>query len=120
MENVEGILTKNDGKFKDAVMSEIRSIIDDTEVPAMLTYLRELVQKTICVDENYKWCLLSKIGMELCQDTEEYKNKYFKTIDKQFKQITKKLNYKLSKSDERINTIRHGLLFLQHSKQVMR
>lgn len=117
MENVEGILTKNDGKFKDAVMSEIRSIIDDTEVPAMLTYLRELVQKTICVDENYKWCLLSKIGMELCQDTEEYKNKYFKTIDKQFKQITKKLNYKLSKSDERINTIRHGLLFLQHSKQ---
>ena len=117
MENVEGILTKNDGKFKDAVMSEIRSIIDDTEVPAMLTYLRELVQKTICVDENYKWCLLSKIGMELCQDTEEYKNKYFKTIDKQFKQITKKLNYKLSKSDERINTIRHGLLFLQHSKE---
>lgn len=117
MENVEGILTKNDGKFKDAVMSEIRSIIDDTEVPAMLTYLRELVQKTICVDENYKWCLLSKIGMELCQATEEYKNKYFKTIDKQFKQITKKLNYKLSKSDERINTIRHGLLFLQHSKQ---
>ena len=117
MENVEGILTKNDGKFKDAVMSEIRSIIDDTEVPAMLTYLRELVQKTICVDENYKWCLLSKIGMELCQDTEEYKNEYFKTIDKQFKQITKKLNYKLSKSDERINTIRHGLLFLQHSKQ---
>lgn len=117
MENVEGILTKNDGKFKDAVMSEIRSIIDDTEVPAMLTYLRELVQKTNCVDENYKWCLLAKIGMELCQDTEEYKNKYFKTIDKQFKQITKKLNYKLSKSDERINTIRHGLLFLQHSKQ---
>ena len=117
MENVEGILTKNDGKFKDAVMSEIRSIIDDTEVPAMLTYLRELVQKTNCVDENYKWCLLAKIGMELCQDTEEYKNKYFKTIDKQFKQITKKLNYKLSKSDGRINTIRHGLLFLQHSKQ---
>lgn len=117
MENVEGILTKNDGKFKDAVMSEIRSIIDDTEVPAMLTYLRELVKKTNSVDENYKWCLLAKIGMELCQDTDEYKNKYFKTIDKQFKQITKKLNYKLSKSDERINTIRHGLLFLQHSKQ---
>lgn len=117
MENVEGILTKNNGKFKDAVMSEIRSIIDDTEIPAMLTYLRELVQKTNCVDENYKWCLLAKIGMELCQDCENYKNKYFKTIDKQFKQITKKLNYKLSKSDERINTIRHGLLFLQHSKQ---
>lgn len=34
MENVTGILTKNEGKFKDAVMSEIRSIIDDAEVPA--------------------------------------------------------------------------------------
>ena len=43
MENVTGILTKNEGKFKDAVMSEIRSIIDDAEVPAMLTYLRGLM-----------------------------------------------------------------------------
>ena len=117
MENVEGILTKDKGKFKDAVMSEIRSIIDDAEVPAMLAYLRDLFAKMEAVDENYKNCLLAKIGMELCQDLDTYRNRYFKAIDKQFKQITKKLNYKSSKSDEGINTIRHGLLFLQHNKQ---
>lgn len=45
MENVEGILTKNEGKVKDVVMNEIRSIIDDVELPAMLTYLRELMSR---------------------------------------------------------------------------
>lgn len=117
MENVTGILTKNEGKFKDAVMSEIRSIIDDAEVPAMLTYLRGLMGRVDNLNENYKSCLLAKIGMELTQDSEVEKTKFFKAIDKQFKQITKKLDYKMSKSDEKINTIRHGLLFLQHSKQ---
>lgn len=117
MENVTGILTKNEGKFKDAVMSEIRSIIDDAEVPAMLTYLRGLMGRVNNLNENYKSCLLAKIGMELTQDSEVEKTKFFKAIDKQFKQITKKLDYKMSKSDEKINTIRHGLLFLQHSKQ---
>ena len=117
MENVTGILTKNDGKFKDAVISEIRSIIDDAEVPAMLTYLRGLMGRVDNLDENYKSSLVAKIGMELTRDSEAEKTKFFKAIDKQFKQITKKLNYKMSKSDEKINTIRHGLLFLQHSKQ---
>ena len=117
MENVTGILTKNDGKFKDAVISEIRSIIDDAEVPAMLTYLRGLMGRVDNLDENYKSSLVAKIGMELTRDSETEKTKFFKAIDKQFKQITKKLNYKMSKSDEKINTIRHGLLFLQHSKQ---
>lgn len=117
MENVEGILTKNEGKFKDAVMSEIRSIIDDAELPAMLAYLRGLMSRVADVDENYKTCLLAKVCMELCRDTETHRSKYFKTIDKQFKSITKKLNYKSSKSDVNINTIRHGLLFLQHDKQ---
>ena len=117
MENVTGILTKNDGKFKDAVISEIRSIIDDAEVPAMLTYLRGLMGRVDNLDENYKSSLVAKIGMELTRDSEAEKTKFFKAIDKQFKQITKKLNYKMSKSDEKINTIRQGLLFLQHSKQ---
>ncbi len=117
MENVEGILTKNEGKVKDVVMNEIRSIIDDVELPAMLTYLRELMSRIKNVDENYKICLLEKISMELCRDSEKHRNSYFKTVEKQFKQITKKIDYKSSKTDVNINTIRHGLLFLRHNKQ---
>ncbi len=117
MENVTGILTKNEGKFNDAVMHEIRSIIDDNEVPKMMRYVKELLSRQGHITLYYKNCLIDKIGMELCKDSDLYRIQYFKTIDKKFKSLTKKLNYSDSKSDDKINTIRHGLLFLQHAKQ---
>lgn len=117
MENVSGILTKNEGKFKDAVMNEIRSIIDDSEVPAMLSYIHGLLVRSQDIDDNYRNCIFAKIGMELCREADTHKDDFFKSIDKQFKLITKMLDYKSSKSDDKINTIRHGILFLQHDKQ---
>ena len=43
MENVKGLLTKDKGHFKSAIMREIRSIIDDSALPPMLLYVDGLL-----------------------------------------------------------------------------
>ena len=42
MENVKGILTKEEGKIKELILQEINSIIDVNEVPKLISYLRSL------------------------------------------------------------------------------
>lgn len=117
MENVAGILTKDHGKFKDAVMNEIRSIIDDKEVPQMIDYLNGLLIRT--KSDFVKSCYIAKINMELADDKkmEKYRDEYFSLIDKQYKELTKQIEYQKSKSDVNVNTIRHGLNLLKRSKE---
>lgn len=117
MENVAGILTKDHGKFKDAVMNEIRSIIDDEEVPQMIDYLNGLLIRT--KSDFVKSCYIAKINMELADDKkmEQYRDEYFTLIDKQYKELTKQIEYQKSKSDVNVNTIRHGLNLLKRSKE---
>ena len=117
MENVAGILTKDHGKFKDAVMNEIRSIIDDEEVPQMIDYLNGLLIRT--KSDFVKSCYIAKINMELADDKkmEKYRDEYFSLIDKQYKDLTKQIEYQKSKSDVNVNTIRHGLNLLKRSKE---
>jgi DNA (cytosine-5)-methyltransferase 1 len=114
MENVTGILTKDGGRFKEAVINEIRSIIDDKEVPTMMQYLTRLLDETATV--FVKDCIVSKVAMTVCEDEsyDGYAKRYFQAIESQFKGITKNLSLKESKSDKNINTIRHGLNFLKH------
>lgn len=45
MENVKGLLTKDKGRFKEAIMREIRSIIDDKNVPSFLRFLEKFLNK---------------------------------------------------------------------------
>lgn len=117
MENVAGILTKDHGKFKDAVMNEIRSIIDDEEVPQMVDYLNGLLIRT--KSDFVKSCYIAKINMELADDKkmEKYRDEFFSLIDKQYKELTKQIEYQKSKSDVNVNTIRHGLNLLKRSKE---
>ncbi len=114
MENVTGILTKDGGRFKEAVINEIRSIIDDKEVPTMMQYLTRLLDETATT--FVKDCIVSKVAMTVCEDEsyDGYAKRYFQAIESQFKGITKNLSLKESKSDKNINTIRHGLNFLKH------
>ena len=118
MENVEGILTKDHGKFKDAVMNEIRSIIDDAEVPAMRTYIEKLLNNRHASDFVRK-CFVAKFNLEVAEgDAEkEIRNTYFALIENQYKNLTKKLDLKTSASNKDINTIRHGLLFLNRCEE---
>ena len=115
MENVSGILTKDKGKFKDAVMKEIRSIIDDNEIPRLLTFLEETPMKS----EFIHSCIIAKIKLELANDAQEdkFRNDFIQLIETQYKSLTKQLAYQTSKSDKNVNTIRHGLNLLRRKKE---
>lgn len=116
MENVKGLLTKDKGRFKDAIMREIRSIIDDEALPGMLLYVEKLLSRQ--VSPFLKNCYIAKIRMEVTEDdsAQKYKDQFFQTLEAQFRAITRKIDYRLSKSDEKINSIRHGLNLLRHAE----
>ena len=114
MENVSGILTKDKGKFKDAVMNEIRSIIDDRQIPGFLEFLKRTPMRS----EFIRSCIIAKVNMELADDDDEqYRNELIQIIEARYKELTKQLAYQKSKSDKNVNTIRHGLNLLKRSKE---
>ncbi len=117
MENVKGLLTKDKGHFKDAILKEIRSIIDDRNVPQFLTYLESMLTQT--ASQFVKNCILTKIRMEIGSEKEAEiaRNEYFTYLENQFRNITRKIDYKLSKSDSQIATIRHGLNLLRQTEE---
>lgn len=114
MENVKGLLTKDKGKFKDAIMREIRSIIDDSNIPNFILYLANMLDKS--ASPFVKSCILSKVKIEVSNDKDAFqeRDRFFSTIEAKFKSITRKIDYRLSKSDIHISTIRHGLNLLSH------
>lgn len=114
MENVSGILTKDKGKFKDAVMNEIRSIIDDRQIPEFVDFLKRIPMRS----EFIRSCIIAKVNMELAdEDDEQYSNELIQIIDERYKELTKQIAYQKSKSDKNVNTIRHGLNLLKRSKE---
>lgn len=112
MENVSGILTKDHGRFKDAVMNEIRSIIDDRAVDNLLSYLQQMLDNTST--DFVKSCYLAKIKLEITEN-ENFRDAYFSAIESEFKELTKQMEFQKSKSDKNVNTIRHGLNLLKRS-----
>lgn len=117
MENVKGLLTKDKGKFKEAILREIRSIIDDKNIPSFLLYLSGLLDRNS--SSFVKNCLLTKVKMEVADDdTVRFeRDNYFANLEAQFKAITRKIDYRLSKSDINIATIRHGLNLLRRTEE---
>lgn len=115
MENVKGLLTKDKGKFKEAIIKEIRSIIDDKQIPAFVSYLEKMLNRLH--SPFVKACFLNKFQMEVADDTEapKYRELFFQAIEAQFKVITRKIDYRLSKSNPKVCTIRHGLNLLKLS-----
>lgn len=117
MENVAGILTKDHGKFKDAVMNEIRSIIDDQEIPHMMNYLNEMLVRI--KSEFVRSCYIAKINIELADEAEEsrFRDDFIQLVEAQYRVLTKQIDYQKSKSDINVNTIRHGLNLLRHARE---
>lgn len=117
MENVKGLLTKDKGHFKDAILREIRSIIDDKNIPSFLVFLTRMMDKN--ASPFIKNCILTKVKMEVADDdtacTE--RDNYFSILENQFKAITRKIDYRLSKSNINIATIRHGLNLLRRTDE---
>ncbi|MEZ4884773.1 MAG: DNA cytosine methyltransferase [Chitinophagales bacterium] len=119
MENVRGILTKEKGKIKELVLKEINAIIDIKEIPKLNTFLKQL-KTTNKQDEFLIDCLIKRIELEQFSEkkAEEAKEIFINMVESKFRQLTPKIvDYKTSKTDERVSTIRHGFNLLQRNKQ---
>jgi DNA (cytosine-5)-methyltransferase 1 len=117
MENVKGILTKENGKIKDLIIQEINSIVDIKEMPILISFIKKLkVEGNSFLFE----CIIKSIEIESLNDNELEvgRNEYIRFVDSRFKQITPKIaDYKTSKTDSSINTIRHGFNILARTKE---
>ncbi len=115
MENVKGLLTKDKGHFIEAIKEEIRSIIDIDMVPELINYIEQIL---VDVPDLIRNGIILKVKMELStgKDYVPLEKQYCGILEEQLKNITKQLDYKISKSSRNINTIRHGLRLLSHSQ----
>lgn len=116
MENVKGILTKDEGRIKERILREIRSIVDDAKMSTLLAFLNDHLK--VNINEWLYDCLYTKMCMEdINADMDKLYATYFNNLEQQLKNVTKHLPYSVSKSDVSVNTVRHGLLLLSAKKQ---
>lgn len=116
MENVKGILTKDEGRIKERILSEIRSIIDEMKIGQLYAFLEDYI-KPLLPASLYS-SLYLRINMET--EDEEWNKKFemfFNNLEQQLKDVTRNLPYSISKSNKSVNTIRHGLLLLRMKQQ---
>lgn len=117
MENVKGILTKENGKIKDLIIQEINSIVDIKEIPVLVSFIRKMKSdKNSFLLES----IIKRVEIEKLRDAEIEigREEFIRFVDNRFKQLTPKIaDYKTSKTDSRINTIRHGFNILARTKE---
>ena len=117
MENVKGILTKEKGKIKDLIIQEINSIVDIKEIPVLVSFIRKMKSDS---NSFLLECIVRRVEIEKLRDAdiEIGREEFVRYVDSRFKQLTPKIaDYKTSKTDSRINTIRHGFNILARSKE---
>lgn len=116
MENVKGILTKDEGRIKERILREIRSIVDDAKMNQLYAFLDDVLKPQMPTSLYY--ALYIRLCMETSTDNWDKQNEiFFENLEQQLKDVTKHLPYSISKSDESVNTIRHGLLLLKMKRQ---
>ena len=114
MENVKGILTKENGKIQELILEDINSIVDVKEIPQLTKFLK-IFKKTNQREEFLIDSLSKRIEIEQFSEkkSEKAKEAYIKSIESKFRQLTPKIvDYKTSKTDDRVSTIRHGFNLL--------
>ncbi len=120
MENVKGILTKEGGKIKEMILQEIRSIVDLQEFHQILHFVSNL--KKIQKEQSFIlecYSLRLQFEREIDKDLEKLKEKYISDIENKFRQLTPKIvDYKTSKTDPNISTIRHGFNLLKRETEL--
>lgn len=116
MENVKGILTKDEGRIKERILREIRSIVDDAKMNQLYAFLDDVLKPQMPISLYY--ALYIRLCMETSTENWDKQNEiFFENLEQQLKDVTKHLPYSISKSDESVNTIRHGLLLLKMKQQ---
>ncbi|KEZ94455.1 DNA (cytosine-5-)-methyltransferase [Nonlabens ulvanivorans] len=117
MENVKGILTKEKGKIKELIIKEINSIVDTKEIPLLISFIKKIRKESnsFLFDSIIKRVELEKL---LEKDKETGKADFISFVENRFRKLTPKIaDYKTSKTDENINTIRHGFNLLARAKE---
>jgi DNA (cytosine-5)-methyltransferase 1 len=117
MENVKGILTKEDGRIKELIIQEINSIIDLKEIPLLVSFIKKIKKEnnSFLLDSIIKSIEVESIKKS---DIEVGREDFIRFVDNKFKQLTPKIaDYKTSKTDSSINTIRHGFNMLARTKE---
>ncbi len=118
MENVKGLLTKDKGRFKVEIMREMRSIVNEPIVGSFLRFADNLL--THQCSSFYARAFMLKLQLEITEDDKRaliLKEQFFDLLDNQLRAVTIQIEYRVSKSDHRINTIRHGLKLLRRNEQ---
>ena len=120
MENVKGILTKEGGKIKEMILQEIKSIVDLKEFYQLINFLAKLRKaendKSFTLD-----CYSLRMQFESAdeKELEKLRDNYIQIVEKKFRLLTPKIaDYKTSKTDVNINTIRHGFNLLKRNKEL--
>lgn len=120
MENVKGILTKEGGKIGEMILQEIRSIVDLKEFSQLVNfvaYLRKIETEKTFILECYTLRLQFETALE--KQLEELKDKYIDVIESRFRALVPKIvDYKTSKTDSNISTIRHGFNLLKRTHEL--
>ena len=117
MENVKGILTKEGGQIKELVLKEINSIVDIKAIPSLNVFMKRIRKESTSFVLD---CLAKRVELEklLEKDKDIGREEFIRFVDNKFKKITPKIaNYKTSKTDPNINTIRHGFNLLARKKE---
>jgi DNA (cytosine-5)-methyltransferase 1 len=120
MENVKGILTKEGGKIQEMILQEIRSIIDINEFHKILN----LVSRIKILDKKNSFlidCYTQRLQFEVANETDLgiIKERYISNIENKFRLLVPKfIDYKTSKTDPSISTIRHGFNLLKREKEL--
>ncbi|MEO6540343.1 MAG: DNA cytosine methyltransferase [Ferruginibacter sp.] len=120
MENVKGILTKEGGKICEMILQEIRSIVDLKEFHQLINFvaqLRKQERKEAFILDCYSLRLQFETATE--KDIEGLKEKYIQSVENKFRVLTPKIvDYKTSKTDPSISTIRHGFNLLKREHEL--
>jgi len=114
MENVKGLLTKDKGKFKERIVSRILSIIDSEKKDKLYKFVHD--EPMAGKSSLFMRCIDAKLHFEIEDDnqSQKYVDAFFSAIDELFKDLTRNIDYRTSKTDIDINTIRHGINLLKH------
>lgn len=120
MENVKGILTKEGGKIREMILQEIKSIIDLKEFHQLIFFveqLRKVEKENTFILDCYNLRLQFETATE--KNLEKLRETYIQNIENKFRILTPKIaDYKTSKTNIDISTIRHGFNLLKRSDEL--
>lgn len=85
-------------------MNQLYAFLEDVLKPQMPSLLYYALYIRLCMETS-------------AENWEKQNEIFFNNLDQQLKEVTKHLPYSVSKSDESVNTVRHGLLLLKMKQQ---